>query len=490
MNSFNLDKYLPQSFYFSSPVEKKITSIVFNSKEVKEKSIFVAIKGFKEDGNKFIDEAVENGAALIVTETLPKKRYKDVGFLIVKEARIALSILSRKLYNFPDKKLKIIGITGTDGKTSTALVTYNLLKSLNYKVGLISTTNIDSTNNLQPTPFRQSTPEANIVFKLLSECVTNNIEYVVLEATSHALSPYFSRLHGVQFDASIITTITHEHIDFHKSENSYINTKLNLIKMLKDTGVFITTKNNHHLNKCIEKAKELDREYYVVEEEINYRVNKEKELVPISLKYNKKTYKTNFHLPIFLSNALLAVLCINKLTLKPIDYLLQLLEGVKPIKGRFNVVDNSTNRTVIVDFAHTSDSFEKLLSSISFLNKRIITLFGCGGERDIEKRSKMGQVASLYSSIIILTEEDPRLEDNNKIMEDIEKGIQKTENNVKVIKENNRALAIRKAFKESKENDILLFLGKGHETTIERKGVKHPYDETEVVKEVIKNLYG
>lgn len=490
MNSLNLDEYLYDSYYFQYPIDIEVTSITFNSKEVKPKSIFVAIKGFKVDGNKYIDEAIDKGASLIISESLPTKSYRDVGFLIVKNARKALATLSRVLYDFPDKKLKLIGITGTDGKTTTAYITYKLLKDLKYSVGLISTTNIDTDNVLKDSPYRQSTPDANILFYLLEKCVLSGKQYVVIEATSHALSSFFSRLDGLQFDAAIITTITQEHLDFHKSQIQYLKAKLNIVDKLKDQGFFITTRNNYKLKECIDRANSLNKKTYIVENLINYKILKNNELSPLSIIFKNKIYPTSFLLPIFISNALLATLCVNILTKTSIETLLSNLNDIDFIKGRFNIIENKINRTIIVDFAHTSDAFDKLLSYLNLLNKRILILFGSGGERDVQKRYKMGKVAAKYSSHIVLSEEDPRYEDNLKIMDEIEKGIIKVNNCAKVYKVNNRVDAIKKMFEISKKDDILLFLGKGHESSIERKGIKYPYDETQTIKEVIKNIYG
>ena len=489
MKSFDLDEYLSDSYYLQYPIDIEVTSIFFNSKLVKKNSIFVAIKGFKVDGNNYIEDAIKNGASLIVSDMLPTKNYDNVGFLIVKNARIALAKLSQKIYNFPDKKLKIIGITGTDGKTSTSFYTYSLLKELNYKVGLICTTNIDIKNTIEPSPFRQSTPDANILFQLLDQCVKNNKEYVVLEATSHALSLFFSRLADIELEASIITTITHEHIDFHKTEEEYINAKLSIIDRLKENGFLITTKNNKQFDKCINKTKEANKKYYVVEDLIKYEILNNNTLDKKIIKFEDKTYPTNINLEVFISNALLAVLCINKLTSISFDKILNKLIKVNQINGRFNFIQNNIDRTIIVDFAHTSDAFNNLFSQIKKTNKRIIALFGCGGERDLEKRYEMGKIAGLFCDIIVLSEEDPRFEDNNKIMADIEKGIINSNKEIELYKINNRYKAIEKVFEISKKNDILLFLGKGHETSIEREGIKYPYNEIQLINEVIKKLY-
>jgi UDP-N-acetylmuramoyl-L-alanyl-D-glutamate--2,6-diaminopimelate ligase len=490
MNSLNLDEYLYESYYFQYPIDIEVTSITFNSKEVIPNSIFVAIKGFKSDGNNYIEDAIEKGVSLIVTETLPTKEYKDVGFLIVKNARKALAILSRILFDYPDKKLKIIGVTGTDGKTSTCFITYHLLKDLGYKVGLISTSNISVDDTIIPSPYRQSTPDAPILFKLLRECVNNKIEYVVLEATSHALSSYFSRLSKIKFDCSIITTITEEHLDFHKDIESYINTKLEIISKLKDDGILILTNKNPNLDRCLDKAKKLNKQYFIVEDSINYQINKLDTLSPLSVNIKKRFYETNFYLPILISNAMLSCLAIKKLTNVKFKKIFNKLKNIDSIKGRFNIIENNINRTLIIDFAHTSDAFDKVFSFLSSFNKNIIALFGSGGERDIEKRAKMGLVAAKYCSTIVLCEEDPRYEDNDKIMRDIEKGINSTKNNVHLVKINNRKEAIIKAFELSYPNDILIFLGKGHEQTIERKNIKISYDEEKTIKEVIKTIYG
>ena len=490
MDSFNLDKYLIGSYYYQYPSDIEVSSITFNSKEVVKKSIFVAIKGFKSDGNNYIDEAISNGASLIITETLPLKEYKDIGILIVKNARHALSLLSRKLYNYPDKNLKIIAVTGTDGKTSTSYYIYSLLKLLKYKVGLINTTYLDTNNKLLLSPYRQSTPDSNILFKLMRECVDNNKEYLVLEATSHALSSYFNRLANIKIDYAIISTITHEHIDFHKTEENYLQTKLSIIDILKENGIFITTKNNNQLDKCILHSIEKGKKYYIVENEIDYKIITNNKLKPIIIEHLNKKYKTSIYLPIFISNLLLASLCVNKVTNIQFDEIFSLFNKIDQIIGRFNILDNQIDRTLIIDFAHTSDAFLNVLSDLKKLNKRIITLFGCGGERDLSKRYEMGKIAAQYSDIIILSEEDPRYEDNSIIMNEIERGINDIKPNFITYKINDRKKAIEKAILISQKNDIILFLGKGHESSIERKGVKYPYDEKNTINEVIKKIYG
>jgi len=490
MDSFNLDKYLIGSYYYQYPIDIEVSSITFNSKEVIKKSIFVAIKGFNSDGNNFIDEAIKNGASLIITDTLPSKEYKDVGILIVKAPRQALSLISRRLYNYPDKQLKIIAVTGTDGKTSTSFYIYSLLKLLEFKVGLINTAYLDTTDKLIPSPYRQSTPDSNILFKLMRECADNNKEFLVLEATSHALSPFFNRLADINIDIAVISTITHEHLDFHKSEENYLQTKLSIIDILKEDGIFITTKNNNQLENCIKRAKERKKKYYIVEDEINYKTITNNQLKPIIIKYLNKEYITSIYLPIFISNLALATLCVNKITNIQIEDIFSLFHKIDQIVGRFNIIENEIDRTLIIDFAHTGDAFIKVLSDLKKLNKRIIVLFGCGGERDTSKRYEMGKIAAQYCDIIFLSEEDPRFEDNNKIMDDIERGIKDINSSLILYKISDRVKAIEKAISISKKNDIILFLGKGHETTIERKGIKYPYDEKNTINEVIKNIYG
>ena len=490
MESYNLDSYLKDSYYYQYPVDIEVESITFNSKKVKKGSIFVAIKGFKLDGNDYIDEAIKNNASIIVSEILPKKEYKNVGFLIVKDARNALSTLSQALFDFPDKKLKIIGITGTDGKTSTAFYTYNLLKQLNYKVGLISTTNIDIKNTLEISPYRQSTPDSNILFELLNQCVISNKEYVVLESTSHALSKEFNRLGTIEFIAAIITTISEEHLDFHKTHENYVNDKLSIINRLKDNGLLITTKNNLELEKTIKRATTLNKPCYILEESINFKIYKDTLKSSINLNYDNKEYKTNILSRILFNNSLLACLLINKITNITLDKILDKLVDIKEINGRFNIINNQINRLIIIDFAHTKDAFEHLFKELINENKKIISLFGCGGERDKKKRFEMGKIASKYSDIIILSEEDPRFENNENIMDDIYKGITYENNKCEVYLISNREKAIYKAFQISKENDILLFLGKGHETTIERNGIKYKYDEKLAILKTIKEIYG
>lgn len=489
MKSYNLDTYLADSYYLQIPSNKNIKAIEFNSKLIKKNSLFVAIKGLSVDGNDYIEQAINNGATLIVSEYIPTIIKKDIGYLIVKDARYALSKLSQVFYNFADKKLKIIAVTGTDGKTSTAYFTYNLLKQTNFKVGLISTTYIDINNKLEDSPYRQSTPDANILFYLISQCTKNNIQYLVLETTSHSLSNEFNRLSDMKFDLAIITTITDEHLDFHKSRKKYIEAKLNIIKRLKDNGFLITTRNNKEIEKCISTSVYFNKHYYILEDNINYSIKRNEGLSQLSIIFNNKEYKTYIYFDIFISNFMLSILAINKLLNIDIDLLLEKAINISDIKGRFNIIENNINRTIIVDFAHTSDSFEKLLSFISTFNKRIIILFGCGGERDISKRFEMGKISAKYCSIIVLSEEDPRCEDNYKIMKDIEKGINFINKDLQYYCINDRKTAIKKVLELSNENDILLFLGKGHEKTIERNKIKYDYDEISCIGEEIQKLY-
>ncbi|MBK5200953.1 MAG: UDP-N-acetylmuramoyl-L-alanyl-D-glutamate--2,6-diaminopimelate ligase [Spirochaetaceae bacterium] len=479
-NIIKLQEYIPNSYFLEKPFSPIITSLCYDSREVEKDSVFFVFKGIHTNGYLFIDEAINKGATTIVCDSIPHSLVEGIGYLIVENTRSSFAIVSSYLWDRADKELKIIGISGTDGKSSTATYLYYFLKQFNYKVGLISTVYEDDGTGLKASTNRQSTPEANVLHKIFRTCVNNNIEYLILEATSHSLSSEMDRLNTLEFDLGIITTITSEHLELHKTIDSYIDAKCNLIRKLKDRAYFISTLDNPHLKECLQVAK--NHPIFVLKRDLNYTIKQENEFSPIKIIMNNKSYISNLLVDVFITDALLAAKAASILTNIPLEIILNNLDKLETIKGRFNIIDNPFNFTAIVDFAHTGDALYHIVKHVKPKRGKLIALFGSGGERDICKRSQMGKIASSFCDIIIITEEDPRGESNEKISSDIKSGIS---GDCIVYDISNRNEAINKAINIAKVGDVVLFLGKGHESSIQRKNEKIPWNEKEIVQKAI-----
>jgi UDP-N-acetylmuramoyl-L-alanyl-D-glutamate--2,6-diaminopimelate ligase len=474
-NCLILSKKIKDSKFLQLPSIETLKGLTFDSREVKIGYAFFSFQGIHTNGDLFIDNAIEKGATLIVCETSPLTLVEGIGYLIVKSSRTAFAIFNSYFYDRADKKLKIIGISGTDGKTTTSCYLYNLLKMNKIKCGLLSTVYQDDGSKLVKSKNRQSTPEANTLHSFFSDCISNNVEYVILEATSHSLSPQMDRLNNIKFDHCIITNITSEHLELHKSIENYVDAKCNLIRKLKQNGTFISTLDNIHLAECLKAAK--DHKTFILKKDLEYKLIKDSGLKSFKVEVADKIYNTNLHLDVFVSNALLACIACSIITKTPLDNSLKDIQNLMSINGRFDIIKSSLPFTCIVDFAHTADALYHIMSSVKPTGARLIAVFGSGGERDIIKRKQMGRVASTFCDIIIITEEDPRGESNLKIASDIKVGIDST----KCYIIDDRLSAINKAIDIAKKNDILLFLGKGHESSIQRRFEQIPWNEASAV---------
>ncbi len=479
-NIIEIKEFIPNSYFLKIPTTPTFESIAYDSREVGKNCVFFAFNGIHTNGSLFIQSAIDKGATTVVVDKIPKTIVDNIGYLVVENTRSAFAITSSYFYDRSDKKLKIIGISGTDGKSSCSTYLYYFLKKLNKKVGLITTVYEDNGSGLRYSTNRQSTPEANILHKTFKECVNNNVEYMVLESTSHALSRQMDRLNTIELDCAIITTITSEHLELHKSIEEYVEAKCNLIRKLKKSSHFLSTTDNKHLKECLEVAK--NNNTFILKRDLNYKLIQESSLSPIELIIGNKRYKSNLYLDVFITDALLAAKAASLLTDTPLSKVLNYLGELESIKGRFNIIENSLNITVIIDFAHTSDALYHIAKQLKPKNGRLIVLFGSAGERDIVKRAKMGEVASQYCDIIIITEEDSRGEPTEKIANDIKEGIKSTTTIYEIF---DRKKAIQKAIDIAIEGDVLLFLGKGHETSIQRDIESIEWNEEEVVKKAI-----
>jgi len=457
-----------------------INKICYNSSKCIDNSIFCALPPLTEqsrDGINYIPNALKNGAKVIVTKVLPITKQKEITYIITENPALLFSKLCYSFYSNPQKKLKILGVTGTDGKTTTCEFLYQMMKMEGQKCGILSTVSMDYGQGRRSSLYRQSTPEADVLSEFLDKCVYNGLEYVVLETTSHALSPLTSRVAPIEFDGTIFTSITKEHLDFHINFQDYLNSKLNLAKQLKTNGLLVTSPLNNYKSQILEVCKSpLTTPKFplqVLKQEIDHMIINNN----IHFCYGENCY---------LENAILAYTMFTSLLNLDFEKNLNIFESLKRVEGRFFLTKRG-NVTYIIDFAHTAKAYENLFSFLRKLYPEayITAVFGEGGFRDREKRWEMGKLASHYCSKVVITEEDPRDEDPENIYQDIIRKVDEKDL-FKVTHIENRKNAILKACNEAKENSFVLLLGKGKEKTIARKnGEKISWDEKKMLLEII-----
>ncbi len=410
---------------------------------------------------------------------------REIFIYQVEQSHRLFALMCASLYDDPQNTLAIIGVSGTDGKSTTCDYLHQILSKEGNTTGLLTTVSMDDGSGKVDSPYRQSTPEPDQLYAFLHRCVLNKVSFVVLECTSHALSDTFSRLAGITFIGAIVTKVTSEHLEFHHSLEAYTQAKVNLVRALKSDGVLISSTDNLKLDAFLEALH--DRQSAIV-------LGRD---VPMRIEYMHyhgvivevlgRRIQTPVLLPSLATNALLATFCASSvLGIEP-NRLLDHLVTLQPVKGRMQIVDNLLGLRVIIDFAHTADAYEGIFRFASRTSEGgdIIAVFGCAGERDTSKRAPMGRIANKYCSTIILTEEDPRKEGNQAIFSDLRFLMHNNACTVWEIED--RRAAIRKALSIAQSGDTLLFLGKGHETSIERENGKIAWDELEEVHSALRD---
>lgn len=457
----------------------EISGVAYDSRKVTEGSLFVAITGFVTDGNRFVPMAMEKGAAVVVTEVRPEI---DVPYVLVESSRLALSQIGANFYNHPAEAMEIIGITGTNGKTSSTLLLKHVLeKALGAKVGLIGTMSIMIGE--EEVPSERTTPESLELQALFAKMRDAGCSHVIMEVSSHAIA--LDRVGGIHYRVAAFTNLTEDHLDFHPSMEHYCDTKAEIFARC-DAAVVniddvwsqrILTKANCPVLTTSAKgnANLWAKEAELQADGISFTAVQEENAVPVKLPIPGKftVYNALTVLGIAVS------LGINLQTAG------KYLATAKGVKGRIEVVPTPGKAyTVLIDYAHTPDGLENVLSSVKdFCSGRLISVFGCGGDRDPIKRPIMGKIGAELSDIAIITSDNPRSEKPMAIIEDILKGIDSGKNNI--IVEENRIIAIHQAMDIAKKNDIIVLAGKGHETYQEVCGVKHHMDEREIVADYL-----
>lgn len=455
-----------------------ITSIATNSKSVKRRGLFVAIKGFGYDGHDFLDQAFKKGARIALVE----KTLKSKNTIKVKDTRKALSLIARNYYNAPSKKLKVLGVTGTNGKTTVSFLIKSILDKAALPCGLIGT--IEYKIGKHIIPAGRTTPDALYLNFLMRKALKVKEKAVVMEISSHALDQ--KRADNIPLEAAIFTNLTHEHLDYHGNMKKYLKSKAKIFENLKKSGraiLNVDDKNIRPLEKSIKKkviTYGMKKSAYISAKIKKLELDGSSFTVRIK---NKDSFSINTKLVGLhnVSNILAAVatgiaLGVDKKMIK------KGIESVANINGRLESIDMGQKFKIFVDYAHTHNALENVLSFLNQSKKRnIITVFGCGGERDKKKRSLMGHVAEQLSDFVILTNDNPRGEDPLKIIKDIKKGM----NSKKYIAVPNRKKAIEKALKKAKKDDIVLIAGKGHEK-FQIEGMKKiPFDDRKIVRGIL-----
>ena len=461
-----------------------IRNVVSDSREVIEKDLYIAIDGVNVDGHKFINSAIKKGAICIVCEVLPNKLHEGILYVLVESTRESIGIISSNYFSSPSSKLKLIGITGTNGKTTIATLLYSLYKTAGLKAGLISTViNYVDGKEIGST---QTTPDSLTINKLLYQMVEEGIQYCFMEVSSHGIEQ--RRISGLEFSGGIFSNLTHDHLDYHNSFDDYRDVKKDFFDNLPNTAFSLVNKDDKNGKYMVQntKAKIFT---YGLKTYADYKIKiLESSLEGMLLKINESEFWSNLSGK-FNAYNLLAVFSTASILGMPFSETLQLMSMLKNVKGRFEYL-KLNNITAIVDYAHTPDALKNIINSINEIktNKEsLITIIGCGGNRDKSKRPVMGDIASSLSSKVIFTSDNPRNESPEKIIQDMISGV-KPLNSVKTISIANRKEAIKTACQLAKSNDIILIAGKGHEKFQEINNKKHLFDDYKVVKECLTKM--
>ena len=462
-----------------------VSSVAFDSRKVKKDSLFIATKGTAVDGHTYIEKAIESGAIAIVCETLPENKNDAVTYIKVSDATFALGIIACNYFDNPSEKLKLVGVTGTNGKTTTVTLLFNLFRSLGYSVGLLST--VENKINNTVIPATHTTPDTLTLNELLTEMISQGCEYVFMEVSSHAVVQ--NRIAGLCFTGAIFSNITHDHLDYHKTFDEYIKAKKRFFDYLPNSAFAIVNRDdknglimlqNTKANKYTYSLQTIaDFKCKILENQLNgLLLNIENVEVWVKLIGNFNAYNV---LAVYATAILLKQNKTNVLTA---------LSNLNSVDGRFQYVKSPKGLIGIVDYAHTPDALKNVLETIKDLrtgNEQVITLIGCGGDRDSGKRPLMAAIACEYSNKVILTSDNPRSEDPEEILNQMQNGINPIDSK-KTLRITDRKEAIKTACSLTNSGDIILIAGKGHEKYQEIKGIKHPFDDLEILKDVIKTL--
>ena len=472
----------------SDPFIEKVT---FSSHECTQNSVFIAFRGLHLDGHTFIAEAIGNGATVIVHENAIDHYDDQIVYIQHPHPRRIASLFCKALAGPLPKQ--IIGVTGTDGKSSTCEFLYHLLQQQHIRCGVLSTVFMDDGSGKIESPYRQSTPEVPFLYQFLSRCKAHGVDLVVLETTSHGLSDQGARLADIQFYGAIYTQITSEHLEFHGNVEAYVDAKMNLARQVRPQGIIVSPYDfsyRDELKKIADQSKKLctySVDQHAKEVQLHYKTvaeTLENRIVSFSYQHKAWTCTGPFGQECYTQNAMGAILFALSSNLISWEQITHQSIHFPTIPGRFELVNTPLPFTIIIDFAHTAKAFELLFSHIRIHrpNCRIIALFGAAGERDRSKRIPMGLAAARYCDALFLTDEDPRGEHAQSILDDLEAGARTENPQIPIFRIHDRKQAITEAMAYCMADDVLLLLAKGHEKTIAFKEYSITWNEKAVIE--------
>ncbi|MCF8716021.1 UDP-N-acetylmuramoyl-L-alanyl-D-glutamate--2,6-diaminopimelate ligase [Joostella atrarenae] len=462
-----------------------VNDIHFDSRKVSLDDVFVAIPGTVVDGHDYITKAVESGAIAVICEQLPEQIINGITYVEVTNAHKALAIMAANFYKNPSENLKLVGVTGTNGKTTVTTLLYNLFKKAGYKVGLLSTVKIMVGDKEYPAT--HTTPDSLKINSYLQKMSDEGVEFCFMEVSSHGI--HQQRTAGLHFAGGVFTNLSHDHLDYHKTFAEYRDTKKIFFDELPKTAFALTNADDKNGAVMLQNTK-AKKVTYALKSYADYRAQiLENQFTGLLLKVNDNEVWSRL-IGSFNAYNLLAVFAVADLFELGTIETLQHLSELESVGGRFQYFISEEKVTAIVDYAHTPDALKNVLETINTIrtgNESLITVVGCGGDRDKTKRPVMANIASILSSKAIFTSDNPRTEDPKVIIEEMEAGVE-PQNFNKTISIEDRKQAIKTACQFAQANDIILIAGKGHETYQEVNGVRNDFDDMKVVKELLSNV--
>lgn len=458
-----------------------VLHLTYDSRHAGEGSMFFAVKGTQVDGHNFIADVVTKGVAAIVCETLPEDLDPSVVYIKVKDTSEAMGLMAAEFYDHPSKKLKLTAVTGTNGKTTVATLLFRLFRAFGHKVGLLST--VQNQINEAIIPSTHTTPDSIRINELMEHMVDEGCEYVFMEASSHAI--HQNRIKGLHFTGTVFTNISHDHLDYHETFANYINAKKKLFDELNPDAFALTNKDDKNGMVMLQNTK-ASRYTYSLKSMADFKAKiMESDFTGMLLNIDDE--EAWFRLVgNFNAYNLLAVYGTAFLLGKDKHEIIQKLSNVESVQGRFDYVRSDEGVIAIVDYAHTPDALKNILDTINEIrtqNEQLITVVGCGGNRDAAKRPIMADIATEWSTRVIFTSDNPRNENPEAILDEMMKGV-KPLHFKKTLRITDRREAIKAAVSSARKGDIILIAGKGHETYQEISGVKHDFDDKKVVREM------
>lgn len=470
----------------SGSTEVEVNQLQIDSRKVASGDCFIAIKGSAVDGHKFIAQCIAQGATTIVCEDMPAEINAAVTYIKVQSSSKALGVMAGNFYGNPSTKMKVVGVTGTNGKTSTVTLLFRLFRKCGYNVGLLST--VQNQINEEVIPATHTTPDAINLQKLMKQMVDAGCAYCFMEVSSHAIDQ--NRIEGLSFTGAIFTNITHDHLDYHKTFDQYLKAKKKFFDQLSSSAFALTNVDDRNGNVMLQNTKATKRSYSLKSPSDFKGKIIENDVTGLMLDVEGKEMHTRL-IGEFNAYNLLAVYATAVLLGMEKEKCLTILSSLAPPEGRFDQLISAKGKIVgIVDYAHTPDALKNVLQTINAIrhgNETLFTVVGCGGDRDATKRPIMAEIACRFSNKVVLTSDNPRSEEPGEILNQMNAGVPVTDKK-KVLIISDRKEAIKTACMMADKGDIILLAGKGHEKYQEIKGVKYPFDDKAVLSEVFEEL--